>query len=383
MSQTRPRTDASTTIPTTTPSRRVPHRPAEGTLTTTSGVLLLVAVLSGALLAGCTSTPSEEGKGTLVIFHHGSPTPGIEAAEKEFEKTHPGVKVMREKGGALENMRKVTDLGRHADVVYTDDYSIIPPVMFPDDANFWIRYAHDEMTLAYGSNSKYANEVTADNWYEILQRPDVKWGIADPNAGPDGYFSVGQIALSNAKYGDDMIFHDLLEENTAIRMTTNGGQMTISCPEDLKPKTSKVVVAEDPETLYPMILAGDIDYAFGYMGSVIGEGPDGIKTVDLPKEVDLSDLSLVKSTYNKITMVMFSDSSERKLTVTLGAKANGLTIPSNADHSDYAVDYLKIFFGPIGDTALQNVAIQPLSPPETNDLTKVPADLRGSLKQGE
>ena len=124
----------------------------------------------------------------MVIFHHGSPTPAIEAAEKVFEQKYPGTKVLREKDDALPNMRKVTDLGKLADLVYTDDYSIIPPVMFPKYADFWIRYAHDEMTIAYAANSKYANEINGDNWYKILQRPDVKWGIADPNAGPRRLF---------------------------------------------------------------------------------------------------------------------------------------------------------------------------------------------------
>jgi len=135
-------------------------------------------------LAGCASKPAPQK--TLVIYHHGSPTPGIEAAQKAFEAKYPDTKVVREKDDALANMRKVTDLGKIADIVYTDDYSIIPPVMFPKFADFWIRYAHDEMTIAYGANSKYAKEIDAANWYKILQRPDVKWGIADPNAGRTG-----------------------------------------------------------------------------------------------------------------------------------------------------------------------------------------------------
>jgi ABC-type molybdate transport system substrate-binding protein len=156
----------------------------------------LLAPIAFACLVGCSqpTAPAPERR-TLLIFHHGSPTPAIEAAEKVFKENYPGVEVRREKDDALTNMRKVTDLGKPADLVHTDDYSIIPPVMFSKFANIWIRYAHDEMTIAYAANSKYANEINGDNWYMILERPDVKWGIADPNAGPDGYFSLGQIML--------------------------------------------------------------------------------------------------------------------------------------------------------------------------------------------
>jgi molybdate/tungstate transport system substrate-binding protein len=336
-----------------------------------------------AWLAACSKPAAQPEQKTLTIFHHGSPTPAIEAAEKVFEQKYPGTKVLREKDDALPNMRKVTDLGKLADIVYTDDYSIIPPVMFPKYANAWIRYAHDEMTIAYAANSKYANEINGDNWYKILQRPDVKWGIADPNAGPDGYFSLGQIMLSNIYYKDDSIFKNLIADNTAIKATESGGRYTVDCPENLNPKSARVIIRPDPETLYPMILAGDIDYAFGYMGSVIGEGPAGIKTVKLPAQVNLSDLSLVSSLYNRVTINIFSDKPDRRISVTLGAKANGLTIPLNAPNKQGAADYLQIFLGPVGQAALQGVHITPLNPAETNDLSKVPESLRPLLKQGQ
>lgn len=339
-------------------------------------------IIAFALLAGC-SKPAPEEASSLVIFHHGSPTPAIEAAEKVFKTKYPGVTVLREKDDALPNMRKVTDLGKRADIVYTDDYSIIPPVMFPKYADTWIRYAHDEMTIAYAANSKYAKEINGDNWYKILQRPDVKWGIADPNAGPDGYFSLGQIMLSNIHYKDNTIFKNLIEANTGITATEAGGRYTVNCPENLNPKSTRVLIRPDPETLYPMILAGDLDYAFGYMGSVIGEGPAGIKTVALPPQVNLSDLSLVTSVYNRVTINLFSDRPERKISVTLGAKANGLTIPLNAPNKKAAAEYLEIFLGPVGQEALKGVHITPLVPAETNDISKAPPSLQPFLKQGQ
>ncbi len=347
-------------------------------------ITIFVLTLFGiTLLGGCGSSRTGTAKETLVIYHHGSPTFAIEATQKIFETRYPGVKVLREKDDALANMRKVTDLAKPADIVYTDDYSIIPPVMFPKYADFWIRYAHDEMTLAYAQNSKYASEINSDNWYKVLERPNVKWGIADPNAGPDGYFSIGQIMLSNIHYRDSGLFNRLIEANTAIRATESNGRYVVDCPENLNPNSFKVVIRPNPETLYPMILASEIDYAFGYMGSVIGEGPAGIKTIDLPSQVDLSDLSLVKTVYNRVIINMFSDRAERRITVKLGAKANGLTIPLNAPNREAAINFLEIFLGKTGQEALKGVHITPLSPAETNDLSRVPERLRRLLKQGQ
>jgi molybdate/tungstate transport system substrate-binding protein len=342
----------------------------------TVAILLLLSV---PLWTGC-SKRAATAEEALVVFHHGSPTPAIEAAERAFLERHPGARIRRERGDALPNMRKVTDMGRRADIVYTDDYSIIPPVMFPKHADFWIRYAHDEMTIAYAARSKHASEITAGNWFEVLQRPGVKWGIADPNAGPDGYFSLGQILLSDLHYGRD-VFRDLVEANTAVTARRTGDRFVIDCPANLRPNGARVVVRADPESLYPMLLAGEIDYAFTYMGSVVGEGPSGIRTIDLPPQVDLSDLSLAGSLYGRVTINLFADQPDRRLTVTLGAKANGLTIPLDAPHRDAAAEYLALFLGPVGQDALRAVHITPLVPAETNDLSKAPPALRPLLRQ--
>jgi ABC-type molybdate transport system substrate-binding protein len=64
--------------------------------------------LATMLVAGCETTTEKK---SLVIYHHGSPSPAIEAAQKVFEAKHPDTKVLREKGDALPNMRKVTHLG--------------------------------------------------------------------------------------------------------------------------------------------------------------------------------------------------------------------------------------------------------------------------------
>jgi ABC-type molybdate transport system substrate-binding protein len=119
------------------------------------------------------------------------------------------------------------------------------------------------------------------------------------------------------------------------------------------------------------------------MGSVIGEGPAGIKTVALPREINLSDMSLVRGTYNRVTINMFSDRPDRRISVKLGAKANGLTIPLNAKNKEAAADYLEIFLGMVGQDALRGVHITPVTPAETNDLTKVPEKLRPLLRQVE
>ena len=172
--------------------------------------------------------------------------------------------------------------------------------------------------------------------------------LRTPQRRPRWLLFPGQIMLSNIYYKDPGLFGRLISANTAIKATESGGQYVVDCPENLNPKSSKVVIRPDPEAIYPMILAGDVDYAFGYMGSVIGEGPAGIKTLALPPQINLSDLSLVANTYNRVTINIFSDKLDRRIGVKLGAKANGLTIPLNAPNKEAPVNFLLIFLSETG-----------------------------------
>ena len=104
-----------------------------------------------------------------------------------------------------------------------------------------------------------------------------------------------------------------------------------------------------------MILAGDVDYAFGYMGSVIGEGPAEIESSLCRRRFNLyRTLSLVANTYNRVTVHLFSDKPDRRISVKLGAKANGLTIPLNAPNREAAVNFLMIFLSQTGQDAFES-----------------------------
>jgi len=43
------------------------------------------------------------------------------------------------------------------------------------------------MVIMYINTSKYANEITTDNWYRVLTRPDVQVGRSNPDIDPNGY----------------------------------------------------------------------------------------------------------------------------------------------------------------------------------------------------
>ena len=127
--------------------------------------LALVPILS--LLLGCSSGT------TLTIFHAGSLSIPFDEVTKEFNKLHPNVRVEAEAAGSATTIRKVTELDKEADIIASADYTLIPELMFPEYADWYIAFACNRMVIAYTHKSQFSNEVNKDNWYEILQRDGV------------------------------------------------------------------------------------------------------------------------------------------------------------------------------------------------------------------
>jgi molybdate/tungstate transport system substrate-binding protein len=170
------------------------------------------------LASGCISSDDEEEQEpvTLKVLHAGSLTGPFEEIEAAFEAEYGYIDVQLEPAGSSACIRKITDTGVEADILASADYTLIPSMMMPDYADWYIAFANNEMVLTYSENSAYADEITQDKWYEILRREDVIWAFSNPNLDPCGYRTPMVIQLAEDYYDDDMIFDDLIGGQTAI-----------------------------------------------------------------------------------------------------------------------------------------------------------------------
>ncbi len=62
-------------------------------------------------------------------------------------------------------------------------------------------FASNAIVLMYGPKSKYGDEVSPENWTEVMLRPDVRWGHSEPDADPCGYRSLMVLQLAEKFYG--------------------------------------------------------------------------------------------------------------------------------------------------------------------------------------
>ncbi|MBN1785484.1 MAG: tungstate ABC transporter substrate-binding protein WtpA [Candidatus Methanofastidiosa archaeon] len=333
--------------------------------------LLLVAPL----FSGCISSDEKEEEPepvTLKVLHAGSLTSPFEKIEAEFEADYPYVDVQLEPAGSVACVNKIIETGIEADILASADYTLIPSMMMPDYADWYILFASNEMVLTYSENSKYADEIDADNWYDILRRDDVLWAFSNPNLDPCGYRTPMVIQLAEAAYGDDQIFEDLIESYSSIYAEEQSGNYIITTPEDLAPDTDHLTIRDKSVDLVSMVLEGGLDYAWEYISVAVQNGLDYVR---LPKSINLSSVAYADD-YNKVSVVTCDGKSKSANPIVYG-----VTVPLNAPNSDVAALFIEYIINEVGQGIFELDGQPPMVPAGVNDIELVPETLKEYLEQ--
>jgi len=307
---------------------------------------------------------------TVRVFHAGSLAVPLAEAESQFEALHPNMDVQRESMGSVKAIRQITDVGKRADVLASADYSLIPGMMYPEYADWYVRFATNDMVLAYNPDkSKYAAEITPNNWYEILRKEGVVFGFSNPNLDPCGYRSLMVMQLAELHYKDSRIFDDLVLNNTAITISEDAdGTFLMTVPEDPKPNTEKVDIRPKSVELVAFVEEGGLDYAFEYRSVAVQHN---LAFVDLPEQIDLSRIEYA-DTYKKM-----------KVQTADGAKTGkpivyGITVPKNAENPDMGLEFVKFVIGDAGQNIFADMGQPPIVPPEGSG--NVPEELKALMQ---
>ena len=322
-------------------------------------LLCLLAVLA---LASCTAQPaSTPARTPLVVFGAGSLILPFGDLEQAFEQAHPEIDVQAQYHGSIQVIRHATELHEPIDVVATADASLLPLLMYsatqPDTgepyAQWTIRFASNHLALAYRSDSQYAGVITSDNWVEILARPEVRVGIADPRFDASGYRALMAYGLAQDLYGLASLFHDMFGGQFSYPLTIfrEEGLTTITVPEIVETRPeAHVVVRGGSIQLLALLESGDIDYAFEYE-SVIQQ--HGLEMLTLPDEINLGAVEF-DSLYHTVQVNL---DFQRFATVAPQFRGErigyGITIPSNAPHFEQAVEFVAFLLGDEGRAVMQ------------------------------
>jgi len=293
-----------------------------------------------------TKTPSQPDRGLsgrLPIFHAGSLTATFGRVNAEFMKLHPDVEIVSEPADSVAAIRKVTEQKRECGVLASADYKLIPQLMFSNYADWYIIFASEQIVLSYTEKSKYQDQINASNWYEILQKEDVKFGRHDPDQDPGGYRTLMVWQLAEKYYGIPGLYQRLLGAKGNILM---GGS----------------------------VRAGDLDYTFGYKAPAV---QNKMKYLALPENINLSNKQF--ENYYSQAKVEIKGSKQGE-TVTGEPILFGLTVPKNFPNQDLAVGWVDFLLGESGVAIMEAMGMKPIRPALVNSIDRIPKTLASKVK---
>ena len=284
----------------------------------------------------------------LIIFHAGSLTVPFEGIIDGFKKENPGVVVLKEIAGSRECARKISELHQPCDVFASADYAVVDNLLIPDNADWDLKFATNEMSIVYTIKSRRAKEINGHNWFDILLDKKVSYGRSDPNADPCGYRTILTMKLAERYYG---------LTGLALKFLT----------KDLEYVRPKEV------DLLGLLEVGELDYIFIYR-SVAEQ--HHLKYLVLPDEINLKNPEM-EDLYGKVS-VDLSGKRPGETIVQVGASmVYGVTIPKNAPNPVLARSFVRYLLDK--DKGLKMLAElgQPnVIPAYCSNYDKLPADLK-------
>lgn len=284
--------------------------------------ICVLGLASGVLFAGCKSKTTE-----LSVFYASSLTAVLGDAAEAFQKANPQVRLRLEPSGSQVAIRKVSELGMRADVVAVADAGLIPAMLVPSHATWSALFATNEIVIAHKDHSKWTDQISPQNWADVLTRDGVRLGRADPDTAPIGYQTLMVWQLAEAAG---------LEGGAGL-----SGRLLARC--------AKEHVTHDEAELLALLESRAIDYAFLFRSTAEDHH---LKITTLPPEMNLSRADLAADYASVQVEVRMKQGQERKAIV--GAPVTyALTMPASAPHRAEAERFLALFLGAQGKRLLQ------------------------------
>lgn len=298
------------------------------------------------ITTGCNNQNNKE---KLIIFHAGSLSVPFKKLKADFEKRYPHIEVQLEASGSRTCARKITDLNKPCDIMASADYKVIDNLLIPNYALWNLKFAANEMVIAYTEKSGYANEITSSNWHKILLQSNVSFGRSDPDSDPCGYRTVLVTKLAEIYCNQPGLADSILNKNK----------------EHIRPKEVDLLALLESET---------IDYIFIYR-SVAKQHQ--LQYVILPDSINLKSTHL-SNYYSQVSVDISGKKPGDKITHHGDAMTYGITQINDAPNPVAAQKFLKFFFiDSIGIKRLETCGQPNVTPAFCQQFDELPEYLRG------
>jgi molybdate/tungstate transport system substrate-binding protein len=281
-----------------------------------------VSLFGAALVA--ISIPNTASAETVVVLYAGSLVNLMEhGVGPAFDKT-TGDKFEGFAGGSNGLANQIKGRLRRGDVFISANPRVnddLTGTANGDWVSWYINFAQSSLVIGYSPSSRFANELRARPWYEVLQEPGIKIGRTDPKLDPKGALTV-----------------QLLDHAEQVYKVPGLAQKVLGAPdnpEQVRPE----------ENLVGRLQSGLIDVGFFYSTETADLK---IPAIALPPEVALN----------------------AKYTV---------TVLRDAAHPLAAIKFVDFLLGTQGRAVMQAHGLDAVKPSVGGDPGKIPAQIRSEI----
>jgi molybdate/tungstate transport system substrate-binding protein len=283
----------------------------------------------------------------IIIFHAGSLSVPFRQLADEYEKLNPGNKILMEPAGSLVCARKITELKKPCDIIASADYFVIDKFIVPEYASWSIRFATNEIVIAFQEKSKYSSEIDSLNWMNILLRDDVTYARSDPDSDPCGYRSVLAFKLAEKYYGIQGLENKLSSKNKDF----------------IRPKEVDLVA---------LVEANAVDYMFQYKSVALQHG---LKFIELPDYINLGNPAM-NDIYHSVSIDVTGNTPGSKMTVTGDYINYSLSVLTGSVNKENAVDFVSFLLSREGMAIFKKNGQDPIIPFSTDQPVMIPEKLK-------
>jgi molybdate/tungstate transport system substrate-binding protein len=293
-------------------------------------------------------------KGDLIIFHAGSLSVPLKEICDSFMSKHPAVKILTEAAGSKDCARKISDLKKPCDVMLSADYAVIDKMLIPEYASWNIHFASNEMAIVYHDQSRYASDINAGNWMDVLARKDVAFARSNPDSDPCGVRAVLTTRLAEIFYKKKGLADQLLSKDQQY----------------IRPKETDLLA---------LLESNAIDYIFLYRSVAMQHG---LKYVLLPDEINLKNEKFADY-YAQVSVETLGKKPGEKIVEKGAPMIYGLTIPKNAPNPALAQAFVDFMLGAEGRAILEKQGQPSVIPAMTSTYTAIPDSLKKYALEAE
>ena len=284
------------------------------------------------LLLLCASASLRLSAQSFPVYTAGSLARPFRELLDSFRVAHPGVVPAQVNAGSVDLARRIVDLGQVPDVYATADIDVIPRMLVPRAADWYLAFARNEMVLLHARSSAGADTIDAANWWRLVTAPGVRVGSSDPALDPSGYRTLLVFELAERHY----------------QVPGLAARLRAALPARyIRPSETDLIA---------LVEAGELDYAWSYRSLAVTAG---LPYVTLPPEIDLgspADSALYAAVSVRVGLRAGTDSMEVRGAPIL----YGLTIPRSAPHPELARAFVTYVLSLAGRAILARSGLTPL-----------------------